>query len=80
MIVYVPNVGSNIELTIKQFAEKICQIEKINRKLIFNKSFPDGTKRKILDIKILSNLGWRSKVSLKKGLSKTIKWYKENYL
>ena len=74
------NVGSNIELTIKQFAEKICQIEKINRKLIFNKSFPDGTKRKILDIKILSNLGWRSKVSLKKGLSKTIKWYKENYL
>jgi GDP-L-fucose synthase len=74
------NVGSNIELTIKQFAEKICKIEKINRKLIFNKSFPDGTKRKILDIKILSNLGWRSKVSLKKGLSKTIKWYKENYL
>ena len=74
------NVGSNIEFTIKEFAEKICKIENIKRRLFFNKKYPDGTKRKILDIKIIRNLGWKSKLSLNKGLSRTINWYKENYL
>ena len=36
--------------------------------------------RKILDNKIIKSLGWRPKISLEEGLSKTIKWYKENYL
>lgn len=71
------NVGSNIELTIKQFAEKVCEIENIKRRLFFNKNYPDGTKRKILNIKKLSNLGWKSNVSLNSGLLKTITWYKK---
>ena len=74
------NVGSGKEYRIKEIAEKICKIENENVKLSFNTSYPDGTKRKVVDIKLLKKLGWSSKISLAKGLSKTIMWYKKNYL
>jgi len=74
------NVGSGKEYTIKEIAEKICKVEKNKIKLKFNTHYPDGTKRKVVDIRLLKKLGWSSKISLTQGLSKTIKWYKKNYL
>ena len=74
------NVGSGNEFTIKQFVQKICKITNTNQNLVFNKNYPDGTMRKILDNKKISSLGWQPRISLEKGLFETIKWYKENYL
>tara|TARA_B100000959_G_scaffold287252_1_gene370488 strand:+ start:2494 stop:3462 length:969 start_codon:yes stop_codon:yes gene_type:complete len=73
------NVGSGQEFTIRKFAEIIKKLTNSKKKLKFNKKYPDGTKRKILDIKVMKNLGWRSKISLGKGLKDTIDWYKKNY-
>ena len=42
------NVGSGQEFQIKKFAEIINKLTLSNKKLKFNKKFPDGTKRKIL--------------------------------
>ena len=72
------NVGSGKEYTIKEVALKICKIAKVNTKLVFNKSYPDGTKRKVVDNSIIKKLGWSSKISLDEGLLKTINWYKNN--
>ena len=72
------NVGSGQELTIKKFAELISRLTSGKSKLRFNKKYPDGTKRKILDNTILKQFGWRPKISLKDGLNNTIKWYVEN--
>ena len=72
------NVGSDQELTIKKFAELISKLTSGKFKLKFNKKYPDGTKRKILDNTILKKLGWKPKISLKDGLENTIKWYVEN--
>ena len=74
------NVGSRNEYTIKQYAILITKLVKNKYKLVFNKSYPDGTKRKILDNSFMKKLGWKPKISLYKGLSDTIKWYKNNYL
>ena len=74
------NVGSGKEYSIKRIAEKICKIENENVKLRFNTKYPDGTKRKVVDIRLLKKLGWSSKVSLLDGLSNTMNWYKKNYL
>jgi len=74
------NVGSGKEYLIKDIAKIICKIENNKTKLYFNTNYPDGTKRKVVDTKILRNLGWSTKVSLAEGLSKTIEWYKKNYL
>ena len=74
------NVGSGKEYSIKRIAKKICKIENENVKLRFNTKYPDGTKRKVVDIRLLKKLGWSSKVSLLDGLSNTMNWYKKNYL
>ena len=74
------NVGSRNEYTIKQYAIIIAKLVENKYKLVFNKSYPDGTKRKILDNSFMKKLGWKPKISLYKGLSDTIKWYKNNYL
>ena len=50
------NVGSGQEFHIKKFAEIINKLTLSNKKLKFNKKFPDGTKRKILDISIIKKL------------------------
>ena len=57
----------------------INEITFSNKKLIFNKKYPDGTKRKVLDNSIIKKLGWKSKISLNSGLRSTIEWYKKNY-
>lgn len=74
------NVGSESEFTIKEFAKIICKINNKRDNLIFNKKYPDGTMRKILDNKVIKSLGWKTKISLEEGLFKTIEWYKQNYL
>ena len=63
----------------KKFAEIINKLTLSNKKFRFNKKFPDGTKRKILDISILKKIGWKSKINLYDGLKNTISWYKTNY-
>ena len=72
------NIGIAKDYTIKQFAKMIGKLfnEKINLK--FNKSYPDGTPRKLLDNSIIYSMGWRPIVSTEEGLRKTVEWYKKN--
>lgn len=72
------NVGSGQEFTIKKFAQIISKLISRKIKLKFNKKFPDGTKRKILDNTFLKNMGWKPKISAEKGLRSTIEWYIQN--
>ena len=72
------NVGSGQELTIKKFAYLIKTLSKSKKNLRFNKKYPDGTKRKILDLTNLRKLGWKPKISIEEGLINTIKWYTKN--
>lgn len=69
------NVGSGQEFTIREFANIINNLTSSHKILKFNKNYPDGTKRKVLDIRVMLKLGWKSKISLKKGLKDTIDWY-----
>jgi GDP-L-fucose synthase len=47
-------------------------------KIIFDKSHPEGTPRKILDISRIRAAGWKPGYSLREGLKKTIEWYISN--
>lgn len=69
------NIGTGIDYTIKDIAEKIKDVVGYNGELYFNKSKPDGMFRKVLDVSKFSKLGWKSKISLEKGLEITYKWY-----
>ena len=66
------NVGTGIDISIKELAKKIASIVKFKGEILWNKNMPDGTPRKILDISRLTKLGWESKINLTSGLANTI--------
>ena len=69
------NVGSGQEYSIKEFATLISTLSSKKTKFKFNRKFPDGTKRKILDNSLLNKLGWKPTISVKDGLKSTIDMY-----
>jgi len=72
------NLGNPEEFTILELAEKIKQIIKKNIKFSYKPALPDDPKRRKPDItKAKDILGWEPKISLKKGLEKTILYFKE---
>ena len=73
------NVGTGIDVTIKELAEIIREIVGFRGKISFDHSKPDGTLRKLLDVTVLSKLGWRATTSLKTGLNASYRDYVSNY-
>jgi GDP-L-fucose synthase len=62
------NIGSGEEVSIAELAQLIKHIVGYNGDLIFDKTKPDGTPRKLLDVSKLHSLGWKHKTSLKEGI------------
>jgi GDP-L-fucose synthase len=62
------NIGSGKDFTIKEYANFIIKSLNLNIKIKFDKSKPDGTPRKLLDISLAKKYGWIPKISLKEGL------------
>ena len=70
------NVGSGSDISIKDLAKKISKIVGFKGKMIFDKSKPDGTFRKLMDNTKLRNIKWKPKISLNSGIKKTIEDFK----
>lgn len=62
------NVGSGIEVSIRELAETIRDVVGYRGRLAFDATKPDGTPRKLLDVSRLHRMGWRHKVELRPGL------------
>lgn len=62
------NVGVGEDLTIHELATIIRDIVGYNGGIVFDRSKPDGTKRKLMDISKLSSMGWRAQTDLRSGL------------
>jgi GDP-L-fucose synthase len=66
------NIGSGRDYTINHYVKTILNLTKKHAKVIYDKSKPTGTPRKLLDSNIAKSYGWKSKISLKNGLLKTL--------
>ena len=69
------NVGSGVDLSIRDLAEMIRQVVYPEAELRFDLSKPDGTPRKILDVSRLQALGWKSRITLDDGILSTYEWF-----
>ena len=69
------NVGTGIDLTIRELAEMVLRITGCSSRLVFDPSKPDGTPRKLLDISRLTALGWKAGIPLEQGIAETYRWY-----
>ena len=66
------NVGSGVEFSIKEVAELIQDKIGFNGKLVFNTNYPNGTPRKLMDVSRINNMGWRSTITLEKGIERLL--------
>lgn len=70
------NVGVGEDISIIQLAELIKELVGFKGRIVLDATKPDGTPRKILDVRKLHSLGWRHKISLKEGLRQVYEDYK----
>ena len=70
------NVGTGKDISIKNLAESISNIIGYKGGIIWDKSKPDGTYRKLMDNKKLKKIKWKPKISLNVGIKKTISDFK----
>lgn len=71
------NVGTGIDLTIRQLAEIVAEASGYQGEILWDTSKPDGTPRKQLDMSRLTSMGWSASISLKEGIAQTIQLYKD---
>ena len=69
------NVGSGVEVTIRELAETIARVVGCDAELTFDATKPDGTPRKLMDSSRLRNLGWCDARSLEEGVRQTHPWF-----
>ena len=72
------NVGTGVDVTIRELAETMKQTVGFEGELVFDTSKPDGTPRKLLDVSRMKTLGWQARISLQDGLGSTYAWFLEN--
>jgi len=63
------NIGTGVDLTIKDLALLIRDILDYQGQLVFDTSKPDGTPRKLMDVSKLHDLGWKHQIELRQGIA-----------
>jgi GDP-L-fucose synthase len=66
------NVGTGVDVTIKELAETVKEMIGFTGQLVFNTEKPDGTPRKLLDVSKINNLGWKHEIELREGIKMVI--------
>lgn len=63
------NIGTGTDVSIAEFAQLVAEIVGFKGQIVFDRSRPDGTPTKLLDVAKASDLGWRAKTKLRDGLA-----------
>lgn len=72
------NVGYGEDITVHELADLVARITGFEGKVIFDRSKPDGTMRKLMDSSRLNAMGWKPSVDLDRGVRETYDWFRLN--
>lgn len=73
------NVGTGVDVTIRELAETVRDIVYPDVELVFDTSKPDGMPRKVLDVSRINALGWKPTIELRDGIAATYQWFLEHH-
>lgn len=73
------NIGTGKDITIKELAIMISNIVGYTGNIKWDKSKPNGTPRKVLEVSKINKLGWRYNIDLVEGIKMTNNWFISNY-
>ena len=77
---YFLNVGTGKDISIKELVSKISNIIEYKGEINWDKSKPDGTPKKQLDVTRINSLGWSANINLEEGISETINHFNKYHL
>ncbi|MFO7761241.1 MAG: GDP-L-fucose synthase family protein [Thermodesulfobacteriota bacterium] len=69
------NIGTGKNIGIAQVAEMVKEIVGYEGEVVYDRTKPDGTPRKLLDTSRINSLGWYPEIGLRQGLEDTYRWY-----
>ena len=69
------NIGTGVDISIKELAQTIQEVVGFKGELVFNTEKPDGTMVKLTDPSKLHELGWKHTVDLQEGIRRVYTWY-----
>jgi GDP-L-fucose synthase len=72
------NVGCGDDVSISELAAVVAEVVGFRGEIKFDRSKPDGTPRKLLDVSRLSSLGWKPRIRLQDGIRATYDWYRDS--
>lgn len=72
------NIGVGRDIAVRELAEMIKSIVGFEGEIHFDRSKPDGTFRKLLDVSRINGLGWKASIPLREGIEETYRWYEEH--
>ena len=72
------NIGSGVDVTIRDLAEIIMEVVGFAGRLEFDASKPDGTPRKLLDVSKLAALGWQPRIGLRDGITAVYRSFRQS--
>lgn len=73
------NVGTGVDIEISELASLIAEVTNYQGTINWDKSKPDGTPRKLLDVSRINQLGWNSEILLTDGIKSTYEWFVQNH-
>jgi GDP-L-fucose synthase len=74
------NIGTGEEILISDLAILVKEVVGYQGGIVYDRSKPDGTPRKLLDVSKMDSLGWHAKTGLREGVTKTYEWYVKHYV
>jgi GDP-L-fucose synthase len=73
------NIGTGNEITIKDLAYMVKDVVGFDGDIIFDRTKPDGTPRKLMDSTRLHEMGWEHRTSLREGLARAYSFFKQEH-
>ena len=75
---YAPNSAVGTVEHLAELCELVKKVVGYGGRISYDRSMPDGTPRKVLDVSRINSLGWRPRITLRSGIEATYSWYLSN--
>ncbi|WP_068115295.1 GDP-L-fucose synthase [Tropicimonas marinistellae] len=72
------NVGTGTDISIAELAAMIAEVTGYTGRIAYDRTKPDGTPRKLMDVSRLAEMGWTAQIPLRDGVAQTYEWFLEN--
>ena len=72
------NVGTGEDIAILDLARMVARVTGFQGRIVTDPSKPDGTMRKLMDVRRLADMGWRASIGLEEGIAETYRWFLDN--